>query len=57
MDIVGLFGSGSSQAYVECALVTCEIVAAAGIAARGAIDRDALRKALSTLLVGLRVRH
>ena len=57
MDIVGLFGSGSSQAYLECALVTCEATVAAGLAVRRAVDRDALRKALSTLLVGLRVRH
>ena len=57
MDIVGLFGSGSSQAYLECALVTGEIVAAAGIAARTAVDPDSLRRALRSLLIGLRVRH
>ena len=57
MDIVGLFGSGSSQAYIECALLACEIAAVTGIAVRGAVDKDALRRALRSLLVGLRVRH
>ena len=57
MDIVGLFGSGGSQAHLECALVVCEVTVAAGIAARGAVDRDALRRALRSLLIGLRIRH
>jgi hypothetical protein len=57
MDIVGLFGSGSSQAYIECALMACEVAVGAGITARGAVDRDALRRALRSLLIGLRVRH
>ena len=57
MDIVGLFGSGSSQAHIECALLACEVAVATGIAARGAVDRDTLRRALRSLLIGLRVRH
>ena len=57
MDFVGLFGSGSTQAYIECALEVSEATVAAGLAVRGAVDPDALRKALRSLLIGLRVRH
>ena len=57
MDIVGLFGSGDSHACIESALVACEAAFAVGVAARGAVDRDALRRALRSLLIGLRVRH
>lgn len=58
MTLEALFTEDSALAAIAAAVVTGRAAAiAVGSRARGAVDRDALRSALRSLLVGLRVRH
>jgi len=58
MTLEALFTEDSALAAIAVAVVTGRAAAtAAGSRARGAVDRDALRSALRSLLIGLRVRH
>ena len=59
MTLEALFTEDSALAAIAAAAVVTGRAAAiaVGSRARGAVDRDALRSALRSLLVGLRVRH
>ena len=58
MTLEALFTEDSALAAIAAAVVTGRAAAiAVGSRVRGAVDRDALRSALKSLLIGLRVRH